>query len=61
MSEPALDWETCKHNDLSASMALSIVQRNVEDDETVQAIKEDVHSHVSSMTMARGKQRYGLR
>jgi hypothetical protein len=57
MSEPALEWETCKHNDLSGSMTLSIVQRHIDDEETIEAIKDDIHSHISGMTMARGKRR----
>jgi len=57
MSEPALDWETCEYNKLSGSMALNIVQRHVDDEEIVQEIKADIHSHISGMTMARGRRR----
>lgn len=56
MAEPALDWETCKHSELSASMAVMIAERHA-DEETAEKIKEDIHSHVSGMIMARGARR----
>jgi hypothetical protein len=58
MSEPAFDWETCNHTEISASMAVSIVERVAgEDNELAEEIKDEIHKHASGMMMARGKRR----
>jgi len=60
MSEPALDWEDCKHSEISASMAVRIVERVAGEDSAVaEEAKDEIHNHVSEMVMARGKRRAG--